>query len=291
MGSRERRPHEPDEGDLSRALASLQEHLAYPETPDLARAVRERLAGAAAAAPAGGAWSGLARWWGSSPGLHMALPTLATLVLLVGLPLALSPQARAVVAERLGLPGLTLKHVPELPPPLPAATPSDGAPARGERLGLGQRVTLAEARRLAGFTVLVPETSELGAPDEVYVSDVAVGRQVALVYHPRPGLPQAGGAEVAVLLTQFQGELRQDLVGKLLGPATTVETLSVGGSMGYWIAGKPHAVFYRDAAGQIRDDTLRLAGNTLIWNRDRLTLRIESGLSREQALRIATSVR
>lgn len=291
MASRARRPQGPDDADLGRSLASLAEHLAYPATPDLAAAVRQRLSGGAAPAPAGHFWSGLVSWWSGSPRLRVALPALATLVLLVALVLGVSPRVRAAVAERLGLPGLTLKHVPALPPPLPAATPRDGASALGERLGLGQRVTLAEARRLAGFTLLVPGAPELGAPDEVFVSDVAVGRQVALVYHPRSGVPAVGEAGVAVLLTQFQGELRQDLAGKLLGPETRVETLSVGGSIGYWISGKPHAIFYRDATGQIRDDTLRLAGNTLIWNRDRLTLRLESGLSREQAVRIATSLR
>jgi hypothetical protein len=219
------------------------------------------------------------------------LPALAMLVLLMALVLGLSPQAWAVVAERLGLPGLTLRHVPALPPALPQATPGDGASSLGERLGLGQRVTLDDARRVAGFVVLVPSAPELGVPDEVYVLDVAVGRQVALVYRPRPGVPAAGETGIAVLLTQFQGEMRQDLAGKLLGPETRVETVAVGGSNGYWLSGRPHAIFYRDATGQVRDDTLRLAGNTLIWNRDRLTLRLESGLSREQAVQIAVSLR
>jgi len=49
--------------------------------------------------------------------------------------------------------------------------------------------------------------------------------------------------------------------------------------------------FYRDASGIIQTETLRLAGNTLIWEQDGVTFRLEAQVSREDALRIAASFR
>ena len=64
-----------------------------------------------------------------------------------------------------------------------------------------------------------------------------------------------------------------------------------GGAPGIFLSGGPHVVFYRDASGEIRNETLRLAGNTLLWERGELLLRLESALPLEEALRVARSVR
>jgi hypothetical protein len=50
-------------------------------------------------------------------------------------------------------------------------------------------------------------------------------------------------------------------------------------------------VFLRTANDSLRDFPARLAGNTLLWEHSGLTLRIESALDRDGALRIATSMR
>jgi hypothetical protein len=69
-----------------------------------------------------------------------------------------------------------------------------------------------------------------------------------------------------------------------------VETVTVtGGAPGIFLSGGPHVVFYRDPGGEIRDETLRLAGNTLLWERGELLLRLESALRLEDALRVARS--
>jgi hypothetical protein len=70
-----------------------------------------------------------------------------------------------------------------------------------------------------------------------------------------------------------------------------LESIVVNGGMGYWIEGQPHLFIYRDARGEIRDEILRLAGNTLLWEQGGLTLRLEASIPRETALRIANSVR
>jgi hypothetical protein len=66
----------------------------------------------------------------------------------------------------------------------------------------------------------------------------------------------------------------------------------VGGSRGFWLAGKPHYVVFRDRSGQYRQDVIRLAGSTLLWEGGAHTLlRLEGAASLEQALRVASSVR
>ena len=70
-----------------------------------------------------------------------------------------------------------------------------------------------------------------------------------------------------------------------------VEQVTVGGEPGYWFSGEPHFFAYRDAAGTLREEQTRLAGNTLIWQRGDLTLRLEGELPKEEAIRIAESMR
>ena len=67
--------------------------------------------------------------------------------------------------------------------------------------------------------------------------------------------------------------------------------ISVNGGPGYWIEGEPHLFFYRDRSGNVRDETIRLAGNVLLWEQGELTLRLEGDLRLPQALRIAKSFR
>jgi hypothetical protein len=57
-----------------------------------------------------------------------------------------------------------------------------------------------------------------------------------------------------------------------------------------WIEGQPHTVLYRDSDGQVREERSRLAANTLLWEQSGLTLRLESSLSKDEAIRIAEGV-
>jgi hypothetical protein len=66
--------------------------------------------------------------------------------------------------------------------------------------------------------------------------------------------------------------------------------VSVSGAPGYWIEGGEHFFFYRDADGEVVDDTLRLVGTALVWEQDGLTLRVEGAPNLAAALRIAESL-
>src|SRR5205823_12360200 len=98
---------------------------------------------------------------------------------------------------------------------------------------------------------------------------------------------------VAILVSEFRGDVDPASVpiGKVVGPDTHLEQLRVNGGDGFWLEGHPHLFFYHDANGNLRDESLRLAGNTLVWDQGDLTIRVEGAPTKEQAVRIATSLR
>jgi hypothetical protein len=291
----------PAEAELEQALVVLGSQLAYPPTPDLVGRVGRRLAERPRRQPA---WATL--YW-----TRRLAYALVVLLAFVGGLLAVWPEAREAVAERLGLRGIVIFQVPAVPTPpstatpttppaptpvsflmpAPTASPSPTPGSAGARLGLGQRMTLQDARARAPFQVVAPTVAELGPPDEVYFGEPPLGGQVSLVWRPRPGVPPATGSEVGLLLTQFQGELDPRFYAKAVGPGTRLEELTVQGGRGVWLEGSPHFFIYRDRAGRTTDETIRLAGNVLLWEQGALTVRLEAALSKDEALRVAQSVR
>jgi hypothetical protein len=139
--------------------------------------------------------------------------------------------------------------------------------------------------------VATPAASAFGRPDRVHVDDaVPPGGRVTLVYLPRPDLPEVGGTGVGMLVTQFRARVDDDVVHKLVGSGARVTPIAVGGHRGYWISGPPHVMFYVDAEGRFREETLRLAANMLVWQRAGTTFRIESALDRSQSVKVARSL-
>jgi hypothetical protein len=152
------------------------------------------------------------------------------------------------------------------------------APATAGR-DLGSRVSLAAARRAAGFPFLLARDPRLGAPRSVHVARTAGGAaRVTLVYR--------GGAT----LTELLGSTERDLVRKLTPRSTLVRRVLVRGEPGLYIGG-PHVVLFRDAAGRIVEERGRTAGRVLLWQHGALLLRLEADVSLARALQIARSVR
>jgi hypothetical protein len=268
--------------DLEGALADLAAALEFPPTPDLAAAVTARLDEAPAPAPAR---AGPRRWaWPRLRGWRrLAVAGLVAAVLAAAV-LVASPGTREAVARRLGLRGIDIRIGG--PPPSTATT----RPTDRIDLGLGERVTLAEARRRVGFPVLLP-AGDLQRPDAVFVNQaVPEGGRVDLVWRARPGLAASPFTDVGLLVTEFRGRPTAEFLKKVTRMGL-VEEVTVGGEPGYWFSGEPHFFTYRDAAGNLREEQTRLAGNTLIWQRGELTLRLEAQIPREEALRIAESMR
>jgi hypothetical protein len=244
------------EATLEQELRALAPIIEFPPTPDLTAGVRRRLA----AEPARRAF----------PARRALVLGFALLAVTVGALMAV-PQSRTAILEWLGIRGAKIERVPTTPT----------APAEPIDLGLGERVDFDEVRRRVDYRVLVP--GELESPDDVYLTYQTEGGQIGFVYRD--------GEEISLLLTQFPGILDPDFIRKSAGPETRIQSVVVGGERGYWLAGEPHEFVYLDRDGEPIFETLRLAGNTLLWTRGDLTLRLEGDLTRERALEIAESMR
>jgi hypothetical protein len=272
--------------ELERALADLGAHLDLPPTPPLADAVMARIAERPAATPRPvvaerpAVLPRLPRL--PRPGWRrVAVVALALLVLATGIVVA-TPSAREAVARRLGLLGVEIHQGG------PAPTSSTLRPGAGADLGLGRRVTLQQARAAVGFRLLVPTVSGFERPDAVYLSNDVPGGRVDLVYLPRPGLRASPFSGVGLLITEFQAT---PVVEKIVKTGTRVEQVMVGNQLGYWLTGGPHGFAYLDRNNNVREETARLAGSTLVWPHGDLTLRLEGQVSKERALRLANSMK
>jgi hypothetical protein len=263
---------------LEARLADLGAHLDYPPTPALAGAIAGRLAGIEVRqrVPA-------QPWWKRRP-VVMATSLLAALAIMVGA----VPPVRTTVAHWLGIRGIVIEPVQQNPTPRPQPS-STATPSLGARLLLGRQLTLAQARAAVDFPIAVP--ASLGEPDAVYLRASPPVQFVTLVYLPRSGLPEAPTTGVGLLVTELRGTLASEFLDKFVGPDATVEPVSVNGGAGYFIAGQPHELAYTNAGGTVVNDQVRLAGNTLIFERGDVSIRIEANLGRDQALAIAQSLR
>jgi hypothetical protein len=256
--------------DLETRLFALGRELDFPPTPDFVPAVRAR---SSTDRPAN-----RPRSW------RIALAAAAAIAVTVAALVAI-PSTRDAIAGFFHLKGLIIQRVPTNPTP----TPSRGKSSIGERLDLGEQVTLDHAQASLPYQIVIPPS--LGTPDLVYLIAPPSTQAVALVYLPRPTLPQAAQTGVGALVIEFRGQVQQDLFTKMLGPDATLENVMVNNNPGYWIGGAPHGFFFIDPQGIVREDTFRLAGNTLIWDQGGLTIRIESGLSKADVLQLAASMR
>jgi hypothetical protein len=92
-----------------------------------------------------------------------------------------------------------------------------------------------------------------------------------------------------LLIMEFRGQA-MPYVGKLIGLSTRATRVLVNGAPGLYLDGAPHAVFFSDASGAVRTDTLRLAGNVLLWEQGPLVLRIEGAPTMAAAVTLARSL-
>jgi hypothetical protein len=263
------------EHELEATLTDIGDRLAYPRPTRLADGVRARLREPRTR-----------RWWDvlRSPRYGFA-PALATFALVVVVSLAAVPDVRAVADQFLRVRGIDIFRAPAIATPAATAVP--------RATFAGSLTTLDEARRRSDFTVRAPTDPRLGSPDQVYrgLTTTGQGDVITLVYADRVGIPASREPGVSVLIVEFRGRIDESLFGKVAGEGTRIQEVTVNGGKGFWIEGEPHLFFYRDQAGNVWSDTLRLAGNTLLWEQDGVTFRLEAQVTREDALRIAASFR
>jgi hypothetical protein len=267
-----------DDLTLEGALRDLSAALAYPSagpaTSDVATKVRQRVATAAPATPR----RGLGGWLAGRPLRGSLVVAIAALLIL----------AAVAGAVGLGLPGIRILFGGPTPPPVASPSASSASPGTlGQSLGLGTRVSLDEAERLAGIDLVLPADPAVGPPDGAYL----LANRVALVWPERPGLPADPASGVGLLISEFRGEVTQGIYDKYLDSEARLTPITVNGDRGYWISGPPHFFVYVDPDGRVVDDSRRVVGDTLIWADGDITYRLESRVGMEEAIRLAESLR
>jgi hypothetical protein len=245
---------------MEELLRSVGHELDYPPTPALATAIHHRLEESPkpsrVRAPLGLRW-------------QPAMATLAILVVIAVAALTFSPQARNAVADFLGVGGVRIGF-DDSPP---TATPNEGP-------DLGPEVPLEEAEREVGFEVKVPELAELGSP-QIHLTRPPESGMVSLYY------PDA--YDEGLLVTQFRAGVDEVFFKKLTLEGATVEYLTVREGPAFWVTGS-HFFAYVEPDGDIREESLRIAENVLLWEEGGITYRIEGGFGKGEALAIARSL-
>jgi hypothetical protein len=161
------------------------------------------------------------------------------------------PQTRAAILRVLEIGGVRIERTEDQPTATRTA-PITGGP-----------VTLDQARRAVRFTLLVPRRY-----DRVNLHRGVPGGMVSFLWD-------------GYVLSEWQGE---QLFEKSVGPSSRIQHVQVDFAPAVWITGAPHAVTYLDRKGEPRQQTRRLAGNVLIWNRGGVTYRLEGAKSLQEAL-------
>jgi hypothetical protein len=188
-------------------------------------------------------------------------------LVLVALVLALAvafavPPARSAILRFFHLRGASIELVKRLPEVRTTAP-----------LDVGVPVSLRDAAKTAGFEPL--RSSLLGDPDRVTWD----GGMLWFRY-----------GDVRLLVSQFVGSERIELVKKLVEPRTTITPVTVEGRQGYFLSGATHFL-YLAPTDLIREERVRLARNVLLWQHGPLTLRLEGNVTVREALLIARSFR
>jgi hypothetical protein len=240
--------------DLDQRLAELGRELEFPRTPDLAASVRRLIA----TQPVGPRFPAR-RAVGRARSRRLLL-ALGLLLVLAGTALAVPPVRHAI--ERVfDLQGASV--VRGVVPPAPGA----------RALGLGRSIPVSRVRTAASFRALLPART----PDAAYAaSDVSGGRVTLVVGR--------------FLVMEFRGQANP-FMEKVIGQATHVTRVSVNGGPGVYLSGAPHELFFQDAAGNVRTDAVRLAGNLLLWQQGPVIVRIEGAPTLAAALELARSLR
>jgi hypothetical protein len=256
--------------ELERELRELGALIDYPPTPDLARAARNVLEDEANDQP---------------QRFRLAFPTMrwvavaAAFVLVVAIP-TLSPGLRATVSDWFVAEDIQSAGRPAVDAGSPERQSEAGAPAAGvskseKSLALRfsrARISLREARTRMDGALLLPRTPKLGKPEEIYAGGTSRKDGVVLVY--RGGLPPLGDTGISLVLTEVPGDLEPAYLRGKMAVGSEFERVSVDGGPGY-----------------LRSAGNRLPGHVLFWEQSGVALRLEADVQKEQAIRIAASVR
>ena len=182
------------------------------------------------------------------PWLILALAAVAA----VGALLAI-PQTRGAIFDLLHIGGVEVQRVDTQP----------RAPSRTAYLGT--EVGYEQAQGRVAFPLAAPDV-----PFTTYYDGSVPGGMVNMTWN-------------GLVLSQWKGD-QLSFAQKQVGPGSRTVSVSVNGAPGLWITGARHEIVYRDASGQIDAKTRRLVGNVLLWDKNRITYRLEGAKTLAAAL-------
>jgi|GEM_PF-235266 len=248
----------------------------YPPTPDVAVAVRQRLANTAPRRTT---------QTGTRPRLSWGLAALTVLLLLAAL--LTVPEVQAFVRSIFRIGAIEVVVATPTPGPASASTPvtsplADTPPTGRGPLDLVGETTLAIANEELPFKIkLLTYPADLGRPDRVFVQDLN-GPALVLAWTV-PGNRDQARLVLYALGPGVGGE-------KTLRESTMLQETKVNGQPAAWIRGAHWLQFYSDG-GRVQLAPRRLVSdNLLLWKADGITYRLESTLSLEEAVRVAESL-
>ncbi len=197
-----------------------------------------------------------------------ALVAAAAIVLVV---LVVVAPAREAVASWLGIGAVRITTSGEPPP----SSTSTTAPSHGQEVSSAEVEALA---RSLPFEVRLVDPS-VGGPLRGAEVDASVGVGLIELRYDEFTVVQVGSPPAAA-----------PAVGKQVGLGTSISAVDVEGHDGLWLDGDPHAIAHLDADGEVVHDTLRRAGDVLLWTSGDVTYRVEGLRSLEEALVVAASL-
>ena len=260
-----------NEMDFDAQIQSIAKEMNYPRTPNIAGFVTARLR--------------------SSTRLRLISRTLAwalTSALILLSSLMLIPPARAAILEFIQIGVVRIFRTEPIPlsPPneeAPSGNPVPATPAlTPQRLipilkTVAGEMTLDQAQKIVDYPILLPSyPSDLGQPDYVFVQD-ADGAMTILVWLD----PQNPDQVLMSLHFLPSGSWAIKKVNPVV-----IEETSVNGQPAVWTTG-PYPMRLENGDMQF---IRMIDGHVLIWAAGNVTYRLETGLSLDEAIKIAVSL-
>jgi hypothetical protein len=254
----------PDVREIDALLRRAAPAFAYPPTPAIADAVTARLRAATAAEPSG--WRAMLGGWFRRPLMRPIVAVASAAFVVVAVALAV-PTSRTAIAEFLGLRHVRVEVVPTATARVPTAVPGSFA----------RPATLAEVELATVFPLRFPTRDGVRLePDEVYLYGTGADSIVIFVYEEEP----------------FDLYQSQDaLLGKGVSDSDDYEQFQFDGHNALWFPPGDHLASFLDPRGTPIAGTERTVERaTLLWDVDGITYRLETSLSRDQAIAVARSL-
>jgi hypothetical protein len=242
---------------LERDIILLSRAVAFPETPSLEARVRARI-------------EAERKLWAPASSWQVALTAVAAAAVALAFVAGVFSPARDAVADLFDR--INIFETAEVPSNL-------------TREISGKEVTLAEAEEQLGLPLLLPATGGEAAPDRVLIQDFRTVKAAVLFFRRSDGTPYALFQTDAPVGKGFP------IAGKGVLSSSQAQPVRGLGDEAYWLTGLRIVQYYDPSGAVIRDSVRATEANTLLWSANGRVFRLEGGLSREEAVKIAESLR